>query len=878
MAATNDDLLRAFNEVASQLRKQSDVLNGILRNNKTQPKQNTAQQPTAAPNIRAATMRQAQALKSIERSQSQFNKAIGTLDNIQLDKVPDMLNAAMKKSGSVFVREMSENIKNLEDVFKAQDQAKGLKELSALMHSMKAGELEKEKFLALFKQKVEDANIDLTKFTYTLQDFAKFAIVNDKAKQGIKLTKEEQKLQKESNKAMKSLNKEADELSDSFEEASDKIAKAADKSSSGLARGVWNFVKSIGAAAVVGGIHLGKELKEAGDAANRFGVEAHFGAFSMGMVPEQLSELAAANRKTVNALGGVDKWLGIVGSGSKPTAEAIQALGFSADQAKTILSKIPTDMPGRTVALRDSFTALAGGLEAGSRVLAGYTSNVRVMGSASMDNAKAIDEEALMAMRFKYQLGMTADAFGDYTKGLLKDNALTAQRVRMGAKEQKGIIDSVRQRRRELEVMGLSAEAAEEMAKQFSKFAAKSPLERLKESIRTRAFASAMGMGKQGEELSQLKMREPYIKDAQEREKVQKRIIELQQQIADKTAKSQSSFTGDLITSALMQKTNMQEQFGLDSAAAQARVAEGRKQDDMTDKQILAMNKAFSPLGKFGDTIGMTGEKFVLFSESVDKFAALMKGPGGAAASGIGTAALTGLSGGAGGLFGSLLGALGLGKIFPGLGGGGGGGAAAGGGLVNNLKGVGMKIGRAGAVGLVSYVGYKIGDTIGTAIKDTWEETDPESFISFGDTLGGTIDTALSWMGSDAAQRRLDIAEQQKIQAAEEKSRQEFLARRQAQIKESKLNGDKPDQATKLEELKAEMKKAAAETVAQRQAKADRMNEIFQQMIENQKTQGTTVEEQVQLLERIADTLDDSNNVQRKQSKKPQLTRLPGRK
>lgn len=183
-----------------------------------------------------------------------------------------------------------------------------------------------------------------------------------------------------------------------------------------------------------------------------------FTTASLGLNPKEYIELQAAHRRTILAAGGVAANFDILKAGQQKYFKNIGDLAETTKFTEEQLELLGTAGIRPTM---ESMDVLAGGFN-----------------------------------KLQTLTGMTGDQFNKVMRDVLTDESTIARlRAARSEQERKMVLQGIQQRTLENAARGMSIEQIKETTKALNKMQGASPLDRIKQAARFRAFAGAMGVG-----------------------------------------------------------------------------------------------------------------------------------------------------------------------------------------------------------------------------------------------------------------------------------------------------------------------------------------------------------------------------------------------
>jgi len=407
------------------------------------------------------------------------------------------------------------------------------------------------------------------------------------------------------------------------------------------------------------------------------------------------------------------------------------------------MSAAGLDFKDSLVAGADSLRGLTADSTEAAMVSKAFHKNMARIGVSQGDLGDAVIQQTKMYDDHYRALGYTADEFANLTAELINDQGMRSTLLALQEKERKQYIMGIQQRQAEYQTMGYTIERAKELQKTFQALNQMNPKDRMKQAAKTRAMMGAMGMGDQGEKLFNLQVRYRTM-NADQKKAADIQMTAIQKEAAAKFGEMSGSGTG-LGQSMSMQM--MAEKTGF-LKVAEVFEAESGKGIEVDKEQLVIMKEQ----NKHTNEISATS-KTLLHAQDAWRAAE------NTALTSIATNLLSG--------FGNLASINTAGFLATATASAMGGQGIPGGGKSGGWFGKGAGgFGKMAMKGIPLVMAAGVGVEIGNAITSSWSGT--ESYASFSEGLGKTVDWFASFV-SDDAQKRLDdsdAVEAMKLQRA----------------------------------------------------------------------------------------------------------------
>lgn len=443
---------------------------------------------------------------------SYFQKAVESLSTDQLDKLPGKFEKIFKGAYGP--------IKDYSDVLRLQARAQ-------------KANLDKAEFLWQKAQSggiaIEKLTEELHKLGYTTADFANYS--------------------RDASGTIKKLDTEALELSKGFATVGRAEARTS-TSAVNLAKGL----EFLGGVAVI----AYEYLRQAAVAASEFGTAmTPLTATFLGMQPQQLAQLQAANRQALN-------------------------------QSNISIDTFDDRLRETAWSLKD-FT---GTLDKGAEVYAQSFANAHTLSSNTNQQNKFIEQQISAFKTFHNAYSMTADQFNQLNTTLLANNDVQTQLFKISESQRTSYFRGLQASFAAFKDLGLMDEAAQRATETLAAIGAQNPKERIKEAARLQAVGGALGFGSQARELAAL------IRSGLRGEGDKTRAAQLEAQInAAVSQRMQGGLNAELVTSALIEP--LDKLLGPQSAFGALATSGGRR---VTQEQALT-SKAAPNVGTIQDIL-----------------------------------------------------------------------------------------------------------------------------------------------------------------------------------------------------------------------------------------------------------------------------------
>ena len=538
---------------------------------------------------------------------SDFKKGIMYTTNM----LPKKIRESFDKSGSEFVKKFSDNIKDLGDVLKLEDQAKAMAAVAARLKQLSEKDQTKyfesrEEALAALEEVAKEAQ----KAGMTLEDM------------GVKITRHWDFATKKNRyfindqiNTYKKVEKQAEELSDALE-------KAHKTASEEIEKHTYRVEKNREALAAFGSMI--KKSIELGEEEARFAMSA-----------------ATADAGLIKGV----KDLGI---------SQIEYMKILKDTRREQLAMVTAGVDFYDV-LKEATDSTRGysssNLEA-AKAAAGYIKNLSAIGVSQDLLGDAIKQQSKMYTENYRALGYTTEEFNALTADLINDRDIQQQLITLREKERLAFIQGLQQRMVEYQTMGYSIERAKELQKVFSSLIGMSPKERMKQAAKQRAMLGALGMGEEAQRLFEMQIRYRTMSE-EERAKADIEMAKIQKEAASRFLEVSAGPGVSLGQSMAMQQLAINTGFDKTVQVFQAESEKGRTFLERLIENTNEVPEIISTLIGFKDTFlaGMNSSATYIVTALLGGLTALL---GKNLIGSIVSAFTKGGPGGKGGLFGRI--------------------------------------------------------------------------------------------------------------------------------------------------------------------------------------------------------------------------------
>ena len=411
----------------------------------------------------------------------------------------------------------------------------------------------------------------------------------------------------------------------------------------------------------------------------------------------------------------------------------------------------------------DSLRGLTADSTEAAMVSKSFHQNMARIGVSQGDLGDAVIQQTKMYDDHYRALGYTADEFANLTAELVNDQGMRSLLLTLQEKDRKQYILGIQQRQAEYQTMGYTIERAKELQKTFQALNKMNPKDRMKQAAKTRAMMGAMGMGDQGEKLFNLQVRYRTM-NAEQKKAADIQMTEIQKAASAKFGEMSGA------GSSLGQSMSMQmmaEKTGF-VQIAETFEAESGKGLEVSKEQLAIMKEQNKGTNEISDA-----SKKILHVQDAWRAAE------NTALTSIATNLLSG--------FGNLASINTAGFLATATASAMGGQGLPGGGKPGGWFGKGAgSFGKMAMKGIPLVMAAGVGVEIGNAITNAWSGSD--SYASFSDGLGKTVDWFASFV-SDDAQKRLDdsdAVEAMKLQREQLAEQKEANRLANAQLEETK--------------------------------------------------------------------------------------------